>query len=330
MRRFLRDLGLFLLLQLGVYGTLVAVYYRPDPDSYFLASVLKHDLLRRQPSPRLLFVGGSNLAFGLDSEMVAEQTPYHPVNMGLFAGFPVDYLLREVEGDLRPGDAVVLVLEFDHFQAWASSLVSPRDLMLLLEARPANLRHYRWPQVKRMLDEGVGLYLGGVLRRAWGNLRGVEPEGAGVYVRGSFNERGDVTAHWDQEAEPYHVETWIDLPPDWASEPVIRELNAFHARCQRRGVQLFFAYPPLLRRTYADLFGATMGMAVVKAQSDMGLHQFHGVLDERLTIPVITDPDQVLFPAEDFFDSGYHLNRSGARRKTQLLIDCLRPWLGFP
>src|SRR5262245_2359275 len=105
MSRFVIELSLFVLLQVGVFGTLIGVWYRPDPDGYNAATVDKHELPKSQPRPRMIFVGGSNLAFGLDSEMVAEQLPpYNPVNMGLFAGFTYGYMLREIENELQEGD----------------------------------------------------------------------------------------------------------------------------------------------------------------------------------------------------------------------------------
>lgn len=39
----------------------------PDDKHLYQASLLKSNLLRTVPSPRIIIVGGSNVAFGIDS-----------------------------------------------------------------------------------------------------------------------------------------------------------------------------------------------------------------------------------------------------------------------
>src|SRR5689334_933484 len=84
MARFLAKAFALALAVLGLLALLFARYHRqfPPADNYFLAAVDKQRLVARQPSPRLIFVGGSSMAFGLDSAAVAQACGYHPVNMG--------------------------------------------------------------------------------------------------------------------------------------------------------------------------------------------------------------------------------------------------------
>lgn len=341
MARFLLELIGFVALQLALFGTFVGVYYKPDPNGFMAVTIDKHNLLRNQPSPRLILIGGSNLALGIDSSMLAEQLPYHPVNMGIFAGFHADFLLREVEDQLRPGDVVVVMLEYEHFQPhWAKIVNSPRDLALLVEARPETLRNFRWPQVKDVLDQGLVGYGGGVFRQAWTQLWGEDPGDPGVYQRKAFNEWCDVTIHWDWKAPAEEGEATFMIPTDQGipnniplakgfREETLDALNAFYDRCHTREVAVFYAYPPFPRFTFADLTGSAMGMALVTRRADDYLGDLHAVLEKRLRIPIITDPGLALIPMEYCFDSNYHLQRLGARYKTQMLIDALRKELGL-
>lgn len=326
MNRFLGEVAFFLALQLGVFGTLIGVFYRRDLNGYDAATIDKHALLQSQPAPRVVFVGGSNLSFGLDSTMVAEQLLCHPVNMGLFAGLSADYLLREVESDLRSGDTVVLVLEYEHYRPdWTSNALS---LILQVEARPENARYLRWPQIKAILDQGLVAYAGGVVRRACASVLGRPPAEGGVYARGNFNELGDTTAHWDAPVIP-QGESICQVPPDGLNQELLADLNVFYARCRRRDIAVYLACPPLPKFSFADLVGAGMGFCIVQRQGDPGLRETHRQLRSKVKIPLITEPNQLLMPVEFCYNSCYHLTREGTRWRTQLLIDRLRLWLGI-
>ena len=91
MRVFVRSLSCFLILQSCLCAGVLVLYRRYaaltlHETGYLAASVDKHHLLVHQPSPRIVFVGGSNLAFGLDSGAIERSLGYHPVNMGLNLG----------------------------------------------------------------------------------------------------------------------------------------------------------------------------------------------------------------------------------------------------
>ena len=70
MRRFLQLIALFLVVQLCILGVL-ALLARPS-DNYRAAVVDKERLLAEAASPRVILVGGSGLAFGIDSPTIEE------------------------------------------------------------------------------------------------------------------------------------------------------------------------------------------------------------------------------------------------------------------
>lgn len=74
---------LFRVLLLGVLsGVLSGVVMKliPVKDSYLLAYNKKCELLEKTESPRIIFVGGSNLCFGLDSKRIADSLHVNVVN----------------------------------------------------------------------------------------------------------------------------------------------------------------------------------------------------------------------------------------------------------
>ena len=82
------------LLTVLVNGAIVALV-PPDPNSYFAAAIDKERLLAVTRAPRLLLVGGSNLAFGIDSEQIETITGLAVLNLGLHANVGLRLMLRQ-------------------------------------------------------------------------------------------------------------------------------------------------------------------------------------------------------------------------------------------
>jgi len=81
-----------------------------------MAAVLQKDrLIRTTPSPKIILVGGSNLAFGIDSRLLQDSLHVNVVNMGLYAKLGLRYMLAQVKPYIRAGDIVIVVPEYDQF-----------------------------------------------------------------------------------------------------------------------------------------------------------------------------------------------------------------------
>ena len=149
MRPFLRDLLLFVAIQLGIVLGLQAAVAR-NSQSYLASTVDKQRLLATASAPRVVFVGGSNLAYGLDSGAVDRALPHEVVNMGLNSFLGVRYLLAEVENEMRAGDIVALSFEHElFFTAPDNDFVdgSPIEQLMLIKAMPSSVKYLKnWRQ----------------------------------------------------------------------------------------------------------------------------------------------------------------------------------------
>lgn len=114
MRRFLTQSLLFAAL---IIITLTAGWlYSPVNESHYMyAYRQKEVMLDSVPSPRLIFIGGSNLAFGLISPRIADSLGINVVNYGLHASIGLKFMMDDVEPRLRPGDIAVIVPEYQQF-----------------------------------------------------------------------------------------------------------------------------------------------------------------------------------------------------------------------
>ena len=69
-------------------------------------------LAAESDKPRLILVGGSAAAFGVDSALLARELPdYQPVNFGLYAALGTRVMLDLSIKELRTGDLVVIMPE---------------------------------------------------------------------------------------------------------------------------------------------------------------------------------------------------------------------------
>src|SRR5204862_8067163 len=92
-------------------------YWRqyPPGQNFLAASIDKQSLIRTQTPPRLIFIGGSSMAFGVNSATIAEACGRRPVNMGLHAALGLKFMLREVESHVQPNDWIIVAPEYQQF-----------------------------------------------------------------------------------------------------------------------------------------------------------------------------------------------------------------------
>jgi hypothetical protein len=304
-RRFVFRLLLFTLLVLALIAAVIRPY-RPNRELFWAATVSKHRWLAAAPSPRLIFVGGSNLAFSLDSQRVAAALPaYTPVNMGLDAALGLGFLLREIEPDLRPGDVVVLSPEYEEFLGWRSGQVF--SLARVLEQRPANAAFLGPENVAVLLDRGFGFF-------HWvfvNSRRRLDRQRiGGPYGIATFNPWGDAVLHLD--LRPRGAKLPRTLAQVWRGgrldSGALAVLDRFDARCARREVRVFLTHPPLPDDLNA---GASPIVDVERA------------IYRRTTISVLDRPEEMFFPLDEFFDTEYHLLRAGRAQRTERLVERL-------
>ena len=304
MRAFLLKLLAFLLLQAGLFGVILATANLSSAQNYLAATLEKHARLENASSPRLILVGGSNLAFGVNSEALGKAIGREVVNMGLIGGLGLDFMLNEVAPAVRPGDLVLLSLEYDLFAGG----FNPLNQRQIIEYRPASMRYVPWRHWRRVLIRGGFSILGGVLRRdlaGWIKPAGSSAEGEDVYLRAGFNRWGDLTNHYGQASRLTNEVTMI-CRPQWIPEArVLSSLRRFSALCARRGASFAFTCPP---------------------QPAEGLQ--HGevldaILEKLATIPglrILDAPRDQRYPANYFYDTGYHLLEPGVALRTQKLV----------
>lgn len=315
-RKFLTDIGKFIALQSTLACLLMWAYYRTQYDPFIPATNIKHARLHSAQSPRAIFIGGSNLMFGLESELVESSTEYEPVNMGLIAGLRLSFMLNEVKRKLKSDDIVILALEYHQLNV-PDKLATPQVLMGVIEQRPQSLLYLNIHHWKLLSDRGFQEYIGSALRISISSMKNYFPfEEKGPYqpVSERFNQYGDLTMFRD--TPPQHEGNYQEVLPNQFSDKVleskIRQLNRFYSHCQLNGVDVFFTYPPIPQSQYS--------------QKGNVAESLHKKLLKSLNIPILHTPSDMVFSNDNFINESYHLHGPAIRQRTQLLVDAIQQY----
>jgi len=303
MKKFLRNFLYFLvpLLLLMVICLLLPSTPRASKSLLF-AEIKKDSLLQHVDSPRIIFVGGSNLSFGLNSEMIEDSLQLHPINTGVHFSLGLKYMLENTIQYIKKGDLVVLIPEYAHFNrdydAGSEELfrsvveVNPSKLKLLDTRQLLNLVPYmpKYAFSKLMTSEYYHV------------------EESDIYSVNSFNRYGDVYTHWNLQRRFFLTEK---NATGYINPDVAEGIKKFATQVSKRNATLLVSYPCL---------------------QDISFHHIEPLIREveklyqRDKFTILGTPERYMMPDSLIFNTPYHLLKTGVDHRTGLLIDDLKYW----
>ncbi|NSW53431.1 MAG: hypothetical protein HPY85_13075 [Anaerolineae bacterium] len=312
--RLLKKIIVFIIVFLIVNGLFYGFYHRSRQTSYLAAVRQKQARLSSIDSPKLVIVGGSNTAFGIDSTILEEELGYPVVNMGLQGGLGCLYPLEEIQQSLKPGDIVVLIPEY-HCISESPNLYGDAVLYQLMVVAPLNVRHLTtWGQAAVIFQEAINQYASVFL-----NIREnldliVDPHYDAIYNPSGFNANGDLTTHLDRDTlSPQPVPFTIDCTGG-ACTPMIDVYNQFADDLAGNGVSVYLTFPAYL---------------VEGKHEDMHMAECYSrYVVDHLQFPVFGQPQDFFYPGSYFFDTYYHLTAVGRELRTRQLLADLQAVLG--
>jgi hypothetical protein len=301
MPKFLIKSFLFLFLTIGfcfLLQLIVAPKIR-DENAFVGATIDKEKRLSELKSPRLIFIGGSNLAFGLNSKTIADSLKMNVVNMGLHAGLGVAFVLNQAKNYIKKGDKIVLSVEYG-----LSNLGDKKLFTQLIDINPnsANYLGNSFNDKLRLIDINWQRCVSSLFFAAI-----VNPNEK-VYKRAAFSAEGDVLTHLDQPQAAHLMNMGKMTFRDYSEE--ITVLNEFIAAANQRGAQVFYTFPTYIESEY-------------KLNKSV-LNQYENQFKNQLHCPIINTPETFVFPNADYFDTAYHLNKNGREKRTELMIKILK------
>lgn len=300
MKKFISNSLFTFSIILGGYIVVSYIVNEDDKKSndYLAAIEDKHKRLGEINGPKIILAGGSNLAFGINSEKMQQELSVPVVNLGLHAGLGLDFIINELKTSIKKDDIVILSIEY-----FLEKKGSYRLKTYTKTLYPNASKYF-----KKNIKEDISIHIEKTRKnlKSINQVRKVDTSFS-IYSRKAFNKFGDVVSHLDlfppQELASRNILTYRI----WEG---IETLNDFFDYANSIGAHVFFIYPNYPKSEYK--------------KNKKIIDKLHQDLLDNLTIEILNTPQDFIFNDSLFFDSVYHLNKEGRNLRTIRLIELLK------
>lgn len=265
---------------------------------YHGAVAAKQVRLKELSSPKVIVIGGSNAAFGIDSEMLEAALCKPVVNMAIHASLGVEYMVNEISSELGEGDLIIAAFELS---AYNKAVKDNEVHVMTVDRAPGALNVLPWytrPRVHVALA---------IMRcqAAWKYATGEWDHDVAdkVYRADGFNERGDMVAHLSlPQRGPLRQQPVEHRIPFFGSDilPVVNELTDL---ARERRAQVVFTWPSIAASSERADISASIAQHMAAAGH-----------------PLVGRASDYVMPDTAFHDTHYHLRAAGRALRTQRLI----------
>lgn len=302
MKKFVfQSLWLFLLTS-SCY-LLLSLFTEPEikeTNDYLAAIIDKHERANSINEPRIIFMAGSSLAFGLNSEKIEKQFSIPVVNLALHGGVGLHFMLEELKSIIRKNDVVFLTVEYllredgDYGIKKLTSTFFPEAS----DYYNTNLKDEITIHLDRTRSH-IEILLGHQMDK-------VQP--SQIYFRKAFNKYGDVVSHLDKDPR-IELNGRGEVPSrNWDRNNEM--LNEFYNFALAKEASVFFIYP-------------TYPLSEYNIYSEI-IEKVKSKLSANLQIEIINQPEDLVFGDDMFFDTIFHLNKEGREKQTQKYIEFMQ------
>ena len=274
----------------------------------------KRRMADQAASPRLLLVGGSATLFGLSAKEIEAQTGWHTINLGTHAALGTSYILQLAKQTARPGDTVLLVLEYELYTygklngAWVDNLL----VDYIVSRDPAFFHSLSLPeQWNLFMLTSTGRLVDGLKHRSRTEIP-FDDGGLSIYSVRHLNEWGDLTghtrAHRLAQREPI-LQLKSALGRGLPEHPEgFAAIEAFCRWAQNNHVRVLASFPNICDRPEYHGPAAQHSVKIIE--------DFFA----RLGVPVVGEYTDAMLPEEDLLDTIYHPTEEAALARTRRLI----------
>lgn len=285
-------------------------------EAYYAELGDMYDRLYETEGKKIVVVGGSNVAFGLNGALLEDiladrGLDYTVCPFGLYAAVGTSAMLDLSADALGEGDVVILAVEpgsqtmstyFGATAFWKCAEEKPEMLLKLAGSR---------------LSAVLGNYAPYLQERIAIQMTGNYPVVEGVYAESSFDDRCDMIYHREGNIMPVGYDTGapIDLENLEIQAAFAEQVNDYCAAAREKGATVVMSFSPMNRSAMRDNSGEC-------------LDAFFTLCNETFDCPVISDPRDYVLQSGWFYDTNFHMNDAGADLRTYRLAADLLVYLG--
>ena len=294
-------------------GLALPSYYQ---EAYYAELGEMYDRLYETEGKKIVIVGGSNVAFGLNGQLLEETLAskgyhYTVCPFGLYAAVGTSAMLDLSADALGEGDVVILAVEpgsqtlstyFGATAFWKCTEEAPQMLLKMSGSKASAL---------------VGNYVPYLQERISIAVNGNPPKAEGVYARSSFNERCDLVYERPNNIMSVGYDTGapIDLGSVTIAADFAKQVNDYCAQAEANGAAVVMSFSPMNR-------------SAMRNNTEETVSAYFTACNETFNCPIISDPNDYILPSGWFYDTNFHLNDAGTALRTYRLAEDLLAYLG--
>lgn len=316
--RYLKTVLISLLISYIIFILLVLNQISaPTESSRWIYEVytIKSRLASLSPNPKLLLVSGSNALFGISCQTIQQETKVPCVNTAVQAGLGIDYILNHARSFAKPGDTILVPLEYGLYTLDDT----PTDVLIdyVFARDPKYLLSVNAIAKVRLIG---GMSFTRLARGISAKFQVPKQKNSG-YQSKNINNYGDETSNseakiTDVEQRKVNEQIPISLRGKLASDSAaFKTLREFANWCKSNKIQLIATWPNTIwfdvykKPIYQDFF--------------QDIKKFYTSID----VPIVGKHDDFMYAKNMFYDTNYHLNDKGVRYHTKQVINLLQPYL---
>jgi hypothetical protein len=301
MKKFILNIIIFSISIFTIYIAISSNIKKTNPinsNDYVLAMIDKHNRINKFDKPKLIFAGGSNLTFGLDTERVEHELSMPTINLGLHAGLGVEFILNELKHMADKNDIIILSIEY--FLSLEGDIELKRHIR-----RGYKMAENFYPL--NIKDEISSNIFNTRLRMKLPIKASIETLGQN-YKRSSFNKYGDHISHLNHLCVKSKLNDRKELIYSYWKG--IEAINEFYDYAKSNNIKVYFLYPCYPESEYF--------------KNEITINKYAKDLNNDLELEILNSPQDFIFTDDMFFDTIYHLNKCGRELRTKKTIDLLK------
>lgn len=290
---------------------LVPWFFIPFNYDHTLSSIFNKYRLLEEPAKknRIIIIGGSGSALGVDCKIIENETGYKSINLGLYAWLRFEFTFNNIRSYIKKGDIVVLIPEYGSLNI---SDYNSDEKKWGLAYNYKNIVRYKNPiefirDVHGLLQSKT-VVLFTRLRNC--NFKNIFINGYYFYDV-IFDDIGDMNKVKMKIFRPYDkIGGYNTILPPLISDKGIEVLNTNNRYIASIGAKLVLVFPAFPRNEYVN--------------NKIKIDDLYYALKTKTDVVVLGTPEDFAYDYELFADTTFHLTDKGSDVRTKMLVDKLK------
>ncbi len=266
--------------------------------------------------PKLVVISGSTAFYGIRCQTFQEEMGLGCLNGGTHIGLGIEYLLYRGRTWLKPGDIVLLPLEYTHYKSDGV----PSDVLIdyVIAFDPEYLNSLNWNiRLKFVMSTSVTRLVEGIINR----LTQTNFRESYKYEKLLFEGKNGDNEEIHKTKQTQKLRQFVEeLSPlelvnlDYQTSGM-KSIVTFVKWCQERNILVLATWPnTILFDAYNSSKSSIFFERIIHFYQDLG-------------VPILGNPQDFMYDKSLFFDSIYHLNNEGIQIRTQKTIALFKYYL---